>query len=118
MKSIPCGQPAAFLAILLAPVSANAATFYVSPNGIGTNPGTQTQPFATIAQGQAAASPGDTVYLRGGTYAYTAGTTACASQTATISAIVLSKSGASGNLIKYWAYPGETPIFDFSGVKD
>ena len=29
----------------------------------------------------------------------------------------LDKSGTEGHTIKYWAYPGETPIFDFSNVK-
>ena len=29
----------------------------------------------------------------------------------------LDKSGIEGKTIKYWAYPGETPVFDFSNVK-
>jgi pectate lyase-like protein len=111
-------QFGAALLTLLAPSPLLAATYYVAPTGNDTSPGTMSQPFATMQQGQTAASPGDTVYLRGGTYAYTAGTTTCASTTATISAIVLSKSGASGNRINYWAYPGETPILSFSGIKD
>ena len=35
-----------------------------------------------------------------------------------MSAIVLDKSGTEGQPIRYWAYPGETPVFDFSGMKD
>jgi MYXO-CTERM domain-containing protein len=75
-------------------------------------------PFASWARAQAAASPGDTVYFRGGTYKYTAATSTCTSTTATVNDVVLSKSGTPGNTINYWAYPGETPIFDFSGVTD
>ncbi|HST81373.1 MAG TPA: hypothetical protein VLL08_06505, partial [Kineosporiaceae bacterium] len=47
----------------------------------------------------------DTVYFRGGTYAYTRATTSCASQTARVDAITLNKAGTSGNPIRYWAYP-------------
>ena len=81
--------------------------FYVSPTGSDTNPGTLDQPFASINRGQQAASPGDTVWIRGGEYEYVAG--AGASQ----NAVLFNKSGTAGNRINYWAYPGETPIFDF-----
>jgi len=97
---------------------ATSATYYVSPTGNDAGAGSMGAPFATIARAQSVAAPGDTVYLRGGRYAYTAGTTACASQTAVISAIELSKSGAPGSPIEYLAYPGEKPVFDFSGIKD
>jgi hypothetical protein len=102
--------------VLAAP--GTGATYYVSPSGNDAGPGSMGAPFATIAHAQSVAAPGDTVYLRGGRYAYTAGTTACASQTAVISAIELSKSGAPGSPIEYLAYPGEKPVFDFSGIKD
>jgi MYXO-CTERM domain-containing protein len=113
-------RPACALGILLSPLSANAATYYVAPAPAGsdTNAGTQASPFATFAKGQTVAAAGDTVYFRAGTYAYTAGLTTCASTTDTINAILLSKSGTSGSPIQYWAYPGETPTFDFSGIKD
>lgn len=92
--------------------------WYVAPNGSDSNPGTIDRPFATMARAQTAASGGNLVYFRGGTYAYTKGTTTCSSQTATINAIQLTKSGSSGNRIRYDAYPGEKPVFDFSGIKD
>ena len=95
------------------------AAFYVSPTGKDSNAGTMAQPFATATQAQTAASAGDTVYFRGGTYTFGAGTNTCGgSQTATVNVVVLSKSGTKGNPIRYWAYPGETPVFDFVGVKD
>ncbi len=107
----------AFLAISVQR-TALAATFYVAPTGSDTAAGTQDAPFASWARAQTAASPGDTVYFRGGTYRYTDATSTCTSGTATVDAVVLSKSGASGKTINYWAFPGETPLFDFSGISD
>ena len=71
-----------------------------------------------MAKGQSVAAAGNTVYFKGGTYAYDKGTTTCSSGTATVSGVVLSKSGSAGNLIKYWAAPGEKPVFDFNGILD
>jgi MYXO-CTERM domain-containing protein len=113
-----CVRRAVALVTFLAPLSAGAATYYVAPTGSDTAAGTMAAPFASWARAQTAASPGDTVYFRGGTYTYTAATSTCTSTTATVNDVVLSKSGTSGNTINYWAYPGETPVFDFSGVND
>jgi hypothetical protein len=103
---------------LVAPLSAGAATYYVAPNGSDSAAGTEAAPFASWARAQAVASPGDTVYFRGGTYRYIDATSTCTSGTATVNAVVLNKSGTSGNPIRYWAYPGEKPRFDFSGISD
>ncbi len=97
---------AILLALCCGVVPLSAAEYYVAPTGSDTNPGTLALPFASIARGQTAASAGDTVWLRGGTYQYT-GTTGSAN------AVLFNKSGTSANPIKYWAYPGETPAFDF-----
>ncbi|HMJ53753.1 MAG TPA: right-handed parallel beta-helix repeat-containing protein [Polyangiaceae bacterium] len=96
------------LLVFLAPLPLRAATFYVAPNGSDTNPGTEMQPFATIAQGQTAASAGDTVYIRGGEYIFNSSTAAVG--------VLFNKSGAQNQRINYWAYPGEKPIFDFFGM--
>jgi Right handed beta helix region len=106
------------VAVFLVPLTAKAATFYVAPNGSDTAAGTMAAPFASWARAQTAAAPGDTVYFRGGTYAYTGATSTCTSGTATVNAVVLSKSGTAGNPIHYWAFPGEKPRFDFSGIND
>jgi len=87
--------------------------FYVSPSGLDSNPGTFDQPFASIARGQQAASAGDTVWLRGGEYKFVAD----ASDGASENAVLFNKSGSPGARINYWAYPGETPIFDFFDYK-
>jgi hypothetical protein len=106
------------ISLLLAPTTASAATYYVAPTGSDTAAGTQAAPFASWARAQTAASAGDTVYFRGGTYKYTDATSTCSGTSATVDSVVLSKSGSTGNMINYWAYQGETPVFDFSGVTD
>jgi MYXO-CTERM domain-containing protein len=88
--------------------SAFGTEYYVSPTGSDTNAGTVDAPFATLQKGADTAVAGDTVWLRGGTYSITTPHSAGAG-------IELSKSGTSDtNRIKYWAYPGEVPLIDFS----
>ncbi|HEY8942717.1 MAG TPA: right-handed parallel beta-helix repeat-containing protein, partial [Polyangiaceae bacterium] len=94
------------LGLSLAARTARAATYYVSPDGNDANPGTQEQPFATVARGQMAAAAGDTVYLRGGEYVYSGNSSAVG--------VLFNKSGSQNQRINYWAVPGEKPIFDFS----
>ncbi|WP_433364503.1 right-handed parallel beta-helix repeat-containing protein [Actinoplanes sp. CA-142083] len=99
-------------------ISYAAAAYYVAPNGNDSAAGTQAAPWATIAKAQSVAKAGDTVYFRGGTYAYTRANATCPSQTGRVDAITLNKSGGAGNPIRYWAYPGEKPVFDFSRMTD
>ena len=82
-----------------------AAEFYVHPDGSDADPGTIETPFATVTRAQEAASPGDTVWIRGGEYVF--------SGTDLATGILLDKSGEEGKPINYWAYQDETPIFDF-----
>jgi len=103
---------------LLAAGPAHAATYYVAPGGDDAAAGTEAAPWQSFARAQAAVRPGDTVYFRGGRYAFTRATTACASRRAAVSGIVLDRSGTAEAPIRYWAYPGETPVFDFSAMKD
>ena len=108
-----------FAAIALAAsAGASAATYYVAPTGDDANAGSLASPWKSFAKAQAAAAAGDTVYFRGGAYVYTGGLNACASMTDTVNVITLNKSGQSGKPIRYWAYPGEKPSFDFSQMKD
>jgi len=76
------------------------------------------QPFATMTRGKRP-RPRATPCILVGTYAYTAGATPCSnmSMTATINAVVLNKSGASGNPINYFAYPArrQSSIFLHQG---
>lgn len=98
--------------ILSGPSVAFAANaWYVSPTGSDTNAGTQAAPFKSIAKAQAVAASGDTVYLRGGTYNIS---TSQIARSDGLYAYVhdINKSG-----IKYMAYTGEKPVFNFSAVK-
>lgn len=78
-----------------------AADYYVSPSGNDSNPGTLAAPFATIPKAIAVAAAGDSIYLRGGTHAYS-------------STITIAKSGTSSAPIRMLAYQNEKPVIDFS----
>ena len=78
----------------------------MATDGNDDNPGTEAQPFATVGRGQQAASAGDTVWVRGGTYAFSSGTVG----------VAFNKAGQADNLINYFAYSGETPVFDLSAI--
>ena len=73
---------------VLAANPAWATDYYVATDGDDSNDGTVDRPFATIQAGQAASSPGDTVFIRGGTYRITTPDTPGAG-------IVMNKSGTS-----------------------
>ncbi|PQO34486.1 pectate lyase [Bremerella cremea] len=108
--------PLASLLLGLFVVPATAATYFVAPDGTDTNPGTIEQPFATLGRAQQEVAPGDTVYLRGGTYPVDESQIAYKRR---IWAHVfrLNKSGTEEAPIRYWAYENERPVFDFSAVK-
>src|SRR5207248_2631554 len=73
------------------------AAYYVSLTGSDSNPGSLSQPFATINHGVSLLKPGDTLYIRGGTYAETLNDTI--------------PSGTSWSApITVASYPGETAI--------
>jgi len=97
-------------ALLLA-APAFADEYYVAPTGDDANPGTQDQPFGSLTKTNDIVKAGDTVWIRGGTYSVVTPANSGAG-------IALTKSGSSDTMrIKYWAYQGETPVFDFSGLK-
>jgi hypothetical protein len=76
---------------------------YVATDGDDSNPGTMAEPFETLDKAVSVVVAGQTIYMRGGTYSHT--------QT-----ITLSQSGNSVNMYRIWAYTGEQPVLDFSGV--
>src|SRR4030095_14117277 len=75
-----------------------AATYYVAPSGSNSNPGTLAAPFATLQKAHDIANPGDTIYMRGGTYV--------AAQ------VDITRNGSSGNYINVFNYSGEVPVLD------
>lgn len=86
------------LLFLLISVLLNGNTIYLSPNGQDTNPGTFGEPIFTLSRAWDLVSPGDTIYLRGGTYLYTA------------TQFLEGKNGTAAKPIRVWAFPNEVPI--------
>ncbi|HOZ68266.1 MAG TPA: PKD domain-containing protein [Chitinophagaceae bacterium] len=73
-------------------------TYYLSPSGNDNNSGSIDQPWFTLQKAWTVLAAGDLLYLRGGKYTYT------------VQPYLTGKSGTAGNLIKVWAYPGESPV--------
>jgi len=72
-------------------------TYYVSPSGNDSNPGTLFLPFKTIQKGVNVAQPGDIVLVRAGTYYET---------------VTIKESGMSHSKITVKNYPGENPVIN------
>jgi hypothetical protein len=83
-----------------------SGALYVATNGVAGAAGTQSAP-TTLADAITRIAAGGTIYLRGGTYAL--------SSTITIAA---GNNGTSGALKTLSAYPGETPVLDFSAQSE
>ena len=111
-------RKAASLAALLAlaPLALCAGDLHVATAGKDTNPGTAAAPFATIQQAEKSASPGDTVFIHGGTYKMTEKQIARFERNRG-QVIDLGESGRPGKPICYFAVAGEKPVSDFSEVK-
>ncbi len=90
---------------LLSIVPANAATYYVAPDGDDSNPGTIDQPWKTIDTAVDELGAGDTLYFRAGTY-----TTAHWFDVESYAA------GTADEPIILTAYPGEEVILDYSSL--
>ena len=82
--------------VIIAPgAAAWAEVYYVDPNGSNSNSGSIELPWKSINYAQAKLSPGDTLYVRGGTYNGQAEITV---------------NGREDAPITIAAYPGETPV--------
>jgi hypothetical protein len=75
--------------------------YYVSINGIDTNPGTLLLPYKTLQKGVDKLSPGDTLFLRGGNYNQK---------------VKVNNSGTSSAPITVSPYNGEHVIIDGTGL--
>lgn len=73
------------------------ATYYVATDGNDSNPGTIGSPFETVTKGAGVLQPGDTLYVRGGTYYQTAWAPS---------------SGTAASPVTISGYPGETVVMD------
>jgi hypothetical protein len=83
--------------LLLIARPAFSASYYCAPGGSDSAAGTLAAPFATLQHGASVLSPGDTLYVRQGTYH---------------EAAQLSHSGTASAPISIQAYPGECPLID------
>jgi hypothetical protein len=100
---------AAALALSVA-AETSAATYWVAPYGSDANSGTASNaPLASpyTAGRLASLTAGDTIYVRGGNYIL---------NTQVKLGKAVGNAGALGNPIKFWAYPGELPVFDFATI--
>ncbi|HET6555701.1 MAG TPA: T9SS type A sorting domain-containing protein [Prolixibacteraceae bacterium] len=89
---------------VLSTILANAATYYLSPNGSDTSGnGSSSSPWFTINKAWSVAKAGDIIYLKGGTYRYNS------------TQSLMNNGGSSGNPIKIWAVEGEKPVITPSG---
>jgi hypothetical protein len=63
-------RPVLLAFLLLSPLAAEGADWYVAPEGAGTNPGTKESPWdiASALDGRKEVGPGDTIYLLEGIY--------------------------------------------------
>ena len=112
-----CSAWGAFPAIVtLLPALLAARDFHVATDGTDTAAGTRAAPFATVQRAAKSAAPGDTVLIHGGTYAMSSGQIAV-TRRGRAHVTDLATSGEPGKPIRYFAAPGEKPVFDFSEVK-
>jgi ankyrin repeat protein len=81
--------------------SKQGCIFFVGADGDDSNFGTREHPLKTIYTAVMIARPGDTIYVRGGRYSLS-------------HTVQIDKSGRQNKPICLYAYPGETPILDFS----
>ena len=103
--------------LLLLSIKTYAVNYFIAVNGDDANSGTIDAPFASLAKAQSLVTPGDTVFIRGGTYKL---------RTEQIMAdyniwsyvFDMQKSGVDEKKrICYWGYKNERPVFDLSDVK-
>ena len=81
------------------PTLAAGESYYVAKNGSDSNSGTEAEPWLTISKANQTLQPGDTVYIKNGTYFE--------------DQIKPVNSGIEGNLITYKSYSGHNPVITY-----
>jgi hypothetical protein len=100
--AIVLSSPSLTFNLLTNVAQAAGNSYYVSTAGNDSNPGTVASPWKTIQKAANSLTPGDTVYVRGGTYK---------------EFVVLNVSGSqSGGYVTFENYAGELPIIDGTGL--
>jgi len=82
-----------------------AGEFYIAPNGSNGNGGTIGSPWGTFDFAIDQIGPGDTLFVRGGTFNLNDRLR-----------IDDDQGGVSGSPVNIWAFPGESPILDFNNM--
>lgn len=80
---------------------ARAETYYIAPEGSNRGEGTKSGPFGSFNHAIDQSHPGDTIYVRGGTYDLSG-------------PVRIDRAGTRDRPIKLFAAPGEEPILGFS----
>ncbi len=100
-------------------LNVSGETYFVATNGNDNNPGTFSQPFYSWQKGVQVARPGDIVYIREGIWTPTnhilasgGYDTGAIAMTIDPTAQNFGVSGTATAPIRYYNYPGETPIMD------
>jgi hypothetical protein len=93
------------IAIVLGLSQAQAAEYYIAPGGSDSNSGSLGSPWGDFDFAIDNINPGDTLYVRGGTYNLNSRLQ-----------IRNNEGGTAANPINMWAYPGESPILDFNSM--
>jgi hypothetical protein len=99
----------AILFLLALSLSLSGAEYYVATNGSDGNPGTISAPFASWDKLNDVLGPGDIGYIRGGTYYNVR-------NSSRFQCIFEDLHGTASDPIKIWAYPGETPVWNFTDL--
>jgi parallel beta-helix repeat protein len=94
-----------FGSVILYKTTITAKNYFVATNGSDNNPGTISQPFATINKFNTVAGPGDTCFVRGGTYNLAAQNT-------------FNKNGTANAWIVIRNYQNEVPVLDLTNTPD
>jgi len=89
------------LLFLIFPLILNSATYFVSPAGNNSNPGTLQYPWLTVTKAAQTLVAGDTVFVRQGTYN---------------ERVQPVNSGTDNNYVVYASYPGELAVIDGNGI--
>ena len=102
--------PALSLMLFVFAINTTATTYYVSPGGSDSNPGTINSPFKSWQRLSSVLKAGDIGYIRGGTYKspLSPGASDWIVTWANLA-------GTSSDHIVISAYPGEQPVLDFDG---
>lgn len=99
-----------FLAVTMVSISFTTAVvrgvdYYIAPDGSNSNSGGIGSPWGTFDFAIDNIDPGDTLFVRGGTYNLNSRIQ-----------IRNNEGGTASNPINIWAYPGESPILDFNAM--